>query len=136
MFVFRGIWRVLFSCNTRFEIRPFALLPTLCSILINLFIYLFIIPSHSFIFTIISDFFITTLILFSNLRDLNEIKAFPFILYQLVVTSTACLILNQELIVVIYILAVLTISFFSNFLFLYMIYLRNKTYLLTYFHTK
>ena len=28
MFVFRKIWRALFSCNTRFEIRPFALLPT------------------------------------------------------------------------------------------------------------
>ena len=28
MFVFRKIWRALFSCNTRFEIRSFALLPT------------------------------------------------------------------------------------------------------------
>ena len=28
MFVFRKIWRALFSCNTRFEIRHFALLPT------------------------------------------------------------------------------------------------------------
>ena len=28
MFVFRKIWRALFSCNTRFEIRPFILLPT------------------------------------------------------------------------------------------------------------
>ena len=28
MFVFRKIWHSLFSCNTRFEIRPFALLPT------------------------------------------------------------------------------------------------------------
>ena len=28
MFVFRKIWRALFSWNTRFEIRPFALLPT------------------------------------------------------------------------------------------------------------
>ena len=28
MFVFRKIWRVLFSCNTHFEIRPFASLPT------------------------------------------------------------------------------------------------------------
>ena len=27
-FVFRKIWRVLFSWNTRFGIRPFALLPT------------------------------------------------------------------------------------------------------------
>ena len=25
MFVFRNIWHALFSCNTRFEIRPFAL---------------------------------------------------------------------------------------------------------------
>ena len=28
MFVFRKIWRAWFSSNTRFEIRPFALLPT------------------------------------------------------------------------------------------------------------
>ena len=28
MFVFRKIWRALFSWNTRFEIRPFALSPT------------------------------------------------------------------------------------------------------------
>ena len=28
MFVFWKIWRALFSYNTRFEIRPFALLPT------------------------------------------------------------------------------------------------------------
>ena len=28
MFVFRKIWRALCSWNTRFEIRPFALLPT------------------------------------------------------------------------------------------------------------
>ena len=28
MFVFQKIWRALFSWNTRFEIRPFALLPT------------------------------------------------------------------------------------------------------------
>ena len=28
MFVFRKIWRALFSWNTRFEIRSFALLPT------------------------------------------------------------------------------------------------------------
>ena len=28
MFVFQKIWRALFSCNTQFEIRPFALLPT------------------------------------------------------------------------------------------------------------
>ena len=31
MFVFREIWRALFSCNTRFEIRPFALLPMICT---------------------------------------------------------------------------------------------------------
>ena len=30
MFVFRKIWRALFSWNFRFEIRPFALLPTKC----------------------------------------------------------------------------------------------------------
>ena len=30
MFVFRKIWRALFSCNARFEIRPLALLPTIC----------------------------------------------------------------------------------------------------------
>ena len=28
MFAVRKLWRALFSCNTRFEIRPFALLPT------------------------------------------------------------------------------------------------------------
>ena len=28
MLVFRKIWRDLFSGNTRFEIRPFALIPT------------------------------------------------------------------------------------------------------------
>ena len=28
MFVFQRTWRALFSLNTRFEIRPFALLPT------------------------------------------------------------------------------------------------------------
>ena len=28
MFVFRKIWRALFSWNTRFEVRLFALLPT------------------------------------------------------------------------------------------------------------
>ena len=28
MFVFRKIWRALFSWNSRFKIRPFALLPT------------------------------------------------------------------------------------------------------------
>ena len=27
---FRKIWRALFSCNTRFQIHPFALLPTNC----------------------------------------------------------------------------------------------------------
>ena len=30
MFVFQKIWRALFSCNTGFEIRLFALLPTSC----------------------------------------------------------------------------------------------------------
>ena len=28
MFVFQNIWRALFSCYLRFEIRPFALLLT------------------------------------------------------------------------------------------------------------
>ena len=28
IFVFQKIWHALFSCNTRFEIHPFALLPT------------------------------------------------------------------------------------------------------------
>ena len=31
MFVFRKIFRALFSCYLHFEIRPFALLPTSCS---------------------------------------------------------------------------------------------------------
>ena len=30
MFVFWKIWRALFSYYLRFEIRPFALLPTIC----------------------------------------------------------------------------------------------------------
>ena len=30
MFYFRKIWRALFSRHLRFEIRPFALLPTNC----------------------------------------------------------------------------------------------------------
>ena len=33
MFVFQNIWRALFSWNTRFDIRPFALLPTFYRIL-------------------------------------------------------------------------------------------------------
>ena len=32
MFVFRKIWRALFSGNTRFEICPFTLLPTICDV--------------------------------------------------------------------------------------------------------
>ena len=36
MFVFRKIWRALFSWNTRFEIRPFALLPTKSQYLRNI----------------------------------------------------------------------------------------------------
>ena len=34
MFVFRKIWHALYSCNTRFEIRPFALLPGVCDKLV------------------------------------------------------------------------------------------------------
>ena len=30
MFVFRKIWPALFCLKTRFEIRPFVLLPTIC----------------------------------------------------------------------------------------------------------
>ena len=33
MFVFRKIWHALFSQNTRFEIRPFALLLTKLAII-------------------------------------------------------------------------------------------------------
>ena len=29
MFVFRKIWLALFSCNIRFELRPFTLLPVI-----------------------------------------------------------------------------------------------------------
>ena len=29
MFVFRKVWRALLSCYLRFEIHPFALLPTI-----------------------------------------------------------------------------------------------------------
>ena len=31
MFVFQKIWLALFSLKTRIEIRPFALLPTICA---------------------------------------------------------------------------------------------------------
>ena len=34
MFVFRKIWRALFSWNTRFEIRPFTLLPSNCEFVV------------------------------------------------------------------------------------------------------
>ena len=34
MFVFRKMWHALFLCNTRFEIRSFALLPTLSNYII------------------------------------------------------------------------------------------------------
>ena len=32
MLVFQKIWHALFSCNTLFEIHPFVLLPTNCSL--------------------------------------------------------------------------------------------------------
>ena len=35
MLVFWEIWRVLFSCYLRFEIRPFVLSPTTCCFLIE-----------------------------------------------------------------------------------------------------
>ena len=35
MFALRKIWGALFSCNTRFEIRPFALLPMLWSLALS-----------------------------------------------------------------------------------------------------
>ena len=34
MRISKPVWRALFSCNTRFEIRPFTLLPTTCSLVI------------------------------------------------------------------------------------------------------
>ena len=43
MFIFRKIWRVLFSWNTRFENRPFALPPTnivFLAVTVALFIWL------------------------------------------------------------------------------------------------
>ena len=30
MFVFRKLWRASFTCNTRFQIHSFAILPTKC----------------------------------------------------------------------------------------------------------
>ena len=39
MFVFRKICRALFSWNTRFQIRPFALLPTISSLFCKIFIH-------------------------------------------------------------------------------------------------
>ena len=38
MFVFLKTWCALFSCNTRFEIRPFALLPTILSPLLQFYL--------------------------------------------------------------------------------------------------
>ena len=35
MFAFWKIWRALFSSNTRFEIRPFALSPTISELLLT-----------------------------------------------------------------------------------------------------
>ena len=43
MFVFWKIWRALFSCNTHFEIRPSALLPKFCIIVVLVFN-----PFHSY----------------------------------------------------------------------------------------
>ena len=40
MFVFRKIWPALFSSNTRFEIRPFALLRTKCNFLSQALVFL------------------------------------------------------------------------------------------------
>ena len=37
MFAFRKIWCALFSCYLRFEINPFTLLPTICSLSFFLF---------------------------------------------------------------------------------------------------
>ena len=37
MFIFRKIWRALFSCNNRFEIRHFVLLATKCELTPNNF---------------------------------------------------------------------------------------------------
>ena len=34
MFVFRKIWRALFPCNTRWEIYPFVLLPTISPLIL------------------------------------------------------------------------------------------------------
>ena len=39
MFVFRKICRALFSWNTRFQIRPFTLLPTISSLFCKIFIH-------------------------------------------------------------------------------------------------
>ena len=36
MIVFRKIWRALFFWNTRFDIRPFALLPTKLDVWLDL----------------------------------------------------------------------------------------------------
>ena len=36
---FRKTWRALFSCNTCFEIRPFALLPTIYAVYCRLIFY-------------------------------------------------------------------------------------------------
>ena len=61
MFVFRKIWRALFPWNTRFEIRPFALLPTIKAKALNLF------STHyfkTFLISFLSFYFYYTVIKF------------------------------------------------------------------------
>ena len=47
MFVFRNIWRALFSWNTRFEILTFALSPTISSYMTLIFFCIYILKSFS-----------------------------------------------------------------------------------------
>ena len=48
MFVFRKMWRALFSWNTRFEIHPFLLLPTISALHFVISILMVFIPLSIF----------------------------------------------------------------------------------------
>ena len=48
MFIFRKIWCALFSWNTHFEIRPFALLPTTSSVFLKL-LNIFVLSRHYYL---------------------------------------------------------------------------------------
>ena len=99
MFVFRKIRRTLFSCYLRFDVRPFALLPTYSSIkecnkwvkLTRLgdseFSKFIVIPQKRFpelkTLTSASSFFLLQVTLEQNLRVINAFHATGLFLYPL-----------------------------------------------------